>query len=158
MNSNIAGLCSGVDLIDWIGSWFTINDSLAAVNKELVDFASFTLWQIWKLRCAVVFDNAQVNIPNIVCMINHNMNEWVVSNSNRSSISQQGGAHMRVHIPWTRPSENFIKVNFDASYSKDSNLMGTGLIVVDDAGKWRTTGCIPAVAQDVEKAEAQVAL
>ncbi|XP_026410488.1 uncharacterized protein LOC113305688 [Papaver somniferum] len=145
VNSNIAGICNGVNLIDWVTSWYTTNDRLAAANKELAEIASFTLSHIWKLRCAVVFDNAHVNISIIVSLINQSKHDRVTSNSNQL-FGNQHGATMRLHIPWTRPPENFTKVNFDVSFPKDSKLMGTGLIIVDDAGNWRAVGCILAVA------------
>ncbi|RZC59334.1 hypothetical protein C5167_006653 [Papaver somniferum] len=53
---------------------------------------------------------------------------------------------------------SFIKINFGASFVKETKRMSAGLIVVDDACNWRAAGCVPGVAQDAEKAEALAAL
>ncbi|XP_026396202.1 uncharacterized protein LOC113290823 [Papaver somniferum] len=157
INPNIAGLGSGVNIFEWIASWFITGGSSADFNKELVKFASFTLWHIWKFRCSVVFDTAPLNISNVVSLTNQSVHECLSSN-NHLTLSNHTNARVGMHIAWIRPPESFTKVNFDASFSKDSKLMGTGLIVVDDAGNWKAAGCIPRVAQGAEKAEAQAAL
>ncbi|XP_026445024.1 uncharacterized protein LOC113345461 [Papaver somniferum] len=123
----------------------------------MVEIAAFILWQIWKLRCDFVFDNAQVNVQIVVNLSNQNRHDWITSNSNQLNRVHHG-TRARVHVPWKSPPESFTKINFDASFSKDTKLMRTGLIVVDDAEEWKAAGCIPAVAQDAEKAKAQDAL
>ncbi|XP_026396935.1 uncharacterized protein LOC113291639 [Papaver somniferum] len=157
MDINSACLCSGMRLSDWIASWFAANGNSAEANRTMVEMAAFTLWKIWKLCCVVVFDNAQVNMLIVVSLSKQYRQYWVTNNNNQF-IRDHHRTRVRVHVPWKRPPESFTKVIFDASFSKYIKLMGTGLIVVDDAGEWRAAGCTPAVAQDAEKAEARAAL
>lgn len=55
---------------------------------------------------------------------------------------------LKEKIRWNPPQINFKKINFDAAFQKENKTMGSGLILIDDAGSFGGAWCIPGVAEN----------
>ncbi|XP_026396005.1 uncharacterized protein LOC113290639 [Papaver somniferum] len=66
LDANIAGSIATTNLQDWITSWFQTTNASGTNHEKYVQFASFAIWQMWKLRCSVVFDNGTVHAVKLV--------------------------------------------------------------------------------------------
>ncbi|XP_026435258.1 uncharacterized protein LOC113332987 isoform X3 [Papaver somniferum] len=144
-----AGISGRSSLKDWISSWSTsIN-----VQDDFKIVAGYTLWNIWKARCSPVFENTRFQVEGIVRMVNKDISEW----NEHLRKNTSGDLHAcRVREPsrWNPLHCDFIKINFDAAFQKENKTMGSGLILIDDAGIFYGAWCILGVAENEEHAEA----
>lgn len=157
LDSNIAGNIGNMNMQEWITSWFQPTGNQREVQVNLITFVGFAIWQIWNLRCNVVFNNAQVQVNNLVSQVNNDVNEWN-ANSMRILAGRNNTGQSRIVTPWSLPVNGFQKLNFDAAFLKDSRYMGIGLIAFNDAGIRRGAQSIHGIANDEEQAEALAAL
>ncbi|XP_026417342.1 uncharacterized protein LOC113312820 [Papaver somniferum] len=145
------------NLQEWIESWFQSRNDSEVEQEKFLKFASFAIWHIWKLRCSVVFDNASVQISQLVAIMTKELNEWNL-NSMKSRSGRIGPRQNRTMIPWQLPENEFHKINFDASFLKVNKHMGIGLMLFSDAGHCGGAQSISGIAQEEEHAEALAAL
>lgn len=61
VDPNLAGIIGGLTLKNWIASWFTNTN----VQECMIITAGYTLWNIWKARCSLVFENVQVQVSGV---------------------------------------------------------------------------------------------
>ncbi|XP_026379442.1 uncharacterized protein LOC113274190 [Papaver somniferum] len=77
-------------LKEWIADWFNGPATIAENQNNFITLMSFVLWHVWKLRCAVVFDGAVIQIDMFVRQVNRHVNDWK-NNSvrRRGSVEEQ---------------------------------------------------------------------
>ncbi|XP_026395577.1 uncharacterized protein LOC113289986 [Papaver somniferum] len=157
LDSNIAGNIGNMNMHEWITSWFQPTGNHSENQVNLITFVGFAIWQIWNLRCNVVFNNAHVQVNNLVSQVNKDVNEWN-TNSMRVLAGRNHAGQGRTVTPWSLPENGFQKLNFDAAFMKENMYMGIGLIAFNDAGNCRRAQSIHGIANDEEQAEALAAL
>ncbi|XP_026392482.1 uncharacterized protein LOC113287846 [Papaver somniferum] len=97
--------------------------------QKRVRLVSCILWRIWKLRCAIVYDNFQF-IPTVhINSIKMFVSEWE-SSRNVTHDSNQVMQEQK----WSPRKENDLKVNFDVSFINENSPIGIGLILHNFAG------------------------
>lgn len=113
-----------------------------AGNKQLPEKLRhrplWILWSLWKARNDFVF-NKRTKQPNEVmaqCM--RELEEWISSqNSNDDQMILSRGTRRQLHMSscW-EPPENWYKLNFDCSFSNNSQTAGVGWILRDFKGAY----------------------
>ncbi|XP_026384051.1 uncharacterized protein LOC113279585 [Papaver somniferum] len=123
----------GVQVKDWIASWFSSNNSCSPSHLKFITLVSFALWHIWKLRRAVVFDGASVNVTNFTRSVTKEIVECETNMLKQVNLGKRN-RQLRTHTSWSLPECGYQKINFDASFLKENNTMGIGLISSSHAG------------------------
>ncbi|XP_026458763.1 uncharacterized protein LOC113359322 [Papaver somniferum] len=85
-----------------------------------------SVWTIWKDRCTKVFQNVSPNIFLSIDCINKLSSAVPTDNPTVNSPEQR--------LTWKPPENDFLKINFNASFVQVSLHGGIGLIVRDFAG------------------------
>ncbi|XP_026384976.1 uncharacterized protein LOC113280580 [Papaver somniferum] len=148
-------LLQGKDLHSWIKLWFDKDfNNMPTIVTQFNTI--FTMWQIWKTRSSVVFDNLQVKADEIIMNIKHHMSDWLRIQG-ASPSSRRENTVASVSKIWKRPDQDDTKVNFDAAFCKYTHLAGIGLISRNFVGGSNGARGHCTRALDQEQAEALAA-
>ena len=117
----------------------------------------FIWWGIWKTRNNNIFASARQDNPYSIAISSYN--NWKnaqnsVSNNNRSPTTRN-----RKNYRWRKPTQGYVKVNFDASWSSTGSSTG-GIIIRDSSGtvisigRHQITSTKPLIAEATAMLEA----
>ncbi|XP_026459453.1 uncharacterized protein LOC113360125 [Papaver somniferum] len=126
--------------------------------QKNIQLAGIVLWHIWKTRCQLVFDNIRIPVVTLSLQEKKFISDWDNSLSSMSINGRNVQGRTDRNVSWTVPMYPFMKINFDASFKKDCNKCGLGLIMRSFAGECGGAASIPLTAFDEEQAEALGAL
>ncbi|KAJ1432556.1 Reverse transcriptase-like [Sesbania bispinosa] len=104
-------------------------DSLGA-NSVAWGGTSNAIWQLWRCRNEVVFDNQTVGTEAVVSRIK---NLARIGDDHSLSSMEQGGRGLKL-VCWCGPEEDWIKFNVDGSVRCRS--AGCGGVMRDHYGNW----------------------
>ncbi|XP_026434309.1 uncharacterized protein LOC113331881 [Papaver somniferum] len=154
MQVTVPNMLDGTGLVDCICSWFSNGPNNNRMpNTYMLVSIGHTFWHFWKFRCVVVFDNAQLQVHQLVQNIKKSILEWNENLIKQTSRQRQTVSGRSV-VQWQTPLNSFIKINFDAYFCKEIKYMETGLIMLNDAGDFKRAWRVPAVAENPEQVEA----
>ncbi|XP_026399224.1 uncharacterized protein LOC113295084 [Papaver somniferum] len=106
---NCVKLLQGKDIHSWIKLWFDKDVNLRPNNTNQFNNICFTMWQIWKTRCSVVFENVQVNADVITMSIKNHMSDWLRIHGS-SAINRIVNIVVLAPKHWKSPNASDIKV------------------------------------------------
>ncbi|XP_026428334.1 uncharacterized protein LOC113324229 [Papaver somniferum] len=133
-NLILQDLNSNISLKDWITKWLTSSQ----LQTHLVT-AMNTAWCIWKDRCFKVFENKTSN-PQITARtalkISADIFNNLVSIPNTNTTSP---VHDNNPIFLHQISQDSLILYFDASFDKDTNNSGIGIVAMNNTGEFK--GC-----------------
>jgi ribonuclease HI len=130
------------DEVDFI---YVMEKLLARLDDDQMQLVGTVARQIWFRRNSIVFGGKMV-APGVVVQRAKDQVEAWCSATKRTIIPPAITAHHSA-VTWTRPSDGFVKVNWDASVNTNLNKMGAGVVVRDSHGVvlamyCTTKGCI----------------
>lgn len=121
-----------------LGEWLVENldDSSDLCGGSWSIFFGVACWLLWKWRNKKIFD------PNFVMPSDPlKVVEWWVGMILRAYEKEgkgrmSGAGNEEIHIRWWPPERDWVKVNTDATFDKDTGLMACGGLVRDSDGRW----------------------
>ncbi|XP_021621517.1 uncharacterized protein LOC110621552 [Manihot esculenta] len=108
------------------------------IRKELVllpQIAIFLLWQIWKSRNAIIFQNNHQEVQNIVMItLNHYEDFSITLKECDVHFSPHFGSN-NMSIHWSPSPPNIFKVNFDIVVDHNRPKGSSAILARDSSGK-----------------------
>lgn len=98
-------------------------------SQSLLCWVSFTLWNIWKARCEIVYEHLVPNPIVVIHRIGAAVQEFLENSCScsphRPSATQSGP----VHFAWCPPDPGFTKINCDRTWDVESKKLGLVLLL-----------------------------
>ncbi|XP_026419763.1 uncharacterized protein LOC113315721 [Papaver somniferum] len=140
-------LNSDISIKDWISKWiFTKN----LLDKSAIVFT--TAWCIWKHRCSKVFDNKPLN-PRLTANTAHSFADETDSSLVTAVISNPQTVAVNEDNFLNNTPQNSLLVFYDASFDKDTNNSGVGIVATNHAGSFKGCKLVSGAAASPEGAE-----
>ncbi|XP_026417054.1 uncharacterized protein LOC113312521 [Papaver somniferum] len=140
-------LNSDISIKDWISKWLSTKNLL---DKSVIVFTA--AWYIWKDRCSKVFDNKTLN-PQLTANTALSLADEAVSSLVNAVISNpQTVVVNEDNFLNTIPEINLL-VFCDASFDKDTNNSGVGIVAMNHAGSFKGSKLVAGAASSPEGAE-----
>ncbi|OVA12431.1 Reverse transcriptase zinc-binding domain [Macleaya cordata] len=139
-------------VVEWIKEWFLPNNPWPAYFPNSSIVTVILSWYIWKSRCKKVFDD---DCPNP----SQTSHEAIIMIENQIRVlydlSPQPHSRTNSNSPafWRPPSSQFLKLNIDASFISSSDHAGIGILIRDNASKFKAAKCIQLRTGSSEQAE-----
>ncbi|KAM6553938.1 hypothetical protein CsatB_014700 [Cannabis sativa] len=97
--------------------------------------ASMLCWALWKSRNNTVWNKRNSTVRDVLVSASITLDHWRKAQENFAlsslSLNNSGdGAEL-----WTKPAENYIKINIDDALFHHENSYGFGIVARDDFGK-----------------------
>ncbi|XP_026459584.1 uncharacterized protein LOC113360273 [Papaver somniferum] len=109
------------------------------------------MWQIWKFRCLTVFEGENSHTNSIIISIrNFCTKHNILGRENDNTRRHQAKITKK---KWEKPPQNWLKLNFDATFDKHSKTCGIGLILRYCAGQFLEAMVKVINARDAEQEE-----
>lgn len=129
----------GVDItaydIEDLSSWLL--DLIERNDPVLITAAPTVLASIWFARNRKVWEN-KVMTPSVsVEIYKRQVAEWREANQGKQVGSQAMRLEHRRQLTWVPPEEGRLKLNVDAAVSENADEFSVGLVVRNDAGRFR---------------------
>ncbi|KAK2974954.1 hypothetical protein RJ640_009113 [Escallonia rubra] len=115
--------CSN-NVLSW---WQEVN---SRVKIKEMEFFTITCWFLWKNRNTTVFQGAQMDALELYSVASHYLDNFCNAQEN---FRTKPSPNINRAI-WSPPSDNWVKINFDAAIFRKEGSMGCGVIVRDSAG------------------------
>ncbi|XP_026431425.1 uncharacterized protein LOC113328562 [Papaver somniferum] len=148
------------DITQWIHSWID-KSSLVSISSRhhLMNLAVFTTWFIWKSRCLKLFEGKTQSPQSIVHQIIKFCSLHNICIHNRTNNISHHNNHMNTTITrWQPPPTDWIKINFDVSYTVDSNYAGFFIVLRNHVGELLDAVASTGYVRDIDQAEAMALL
>ncbi|XP_026441440.1 uncharacterized protein LOC113340520 [Papaver somniferum] len=132
--------------------WFAMDATVLASVR--IRFISCILWNIWTLRCSIIFDNMQFRHVEFIHCVN-----CFISNIERNIGHVQAPSVSSLSNPkWKAPSQDAVKINFDVSFVSKDLPIGMGLIARNSSGEFLGTKGTTDITVYEEQGEATAAV
>ncbi|XP_050213893.1 uncharacterized protein LOC126665213 [Mercurialis annua] len=123
-------------LVDW---WNALTSDLIQLGRTREDVAScaFILWNIWKARNDVVFNQNHLLASEIVDKAYNQQREYTNALKKRHNLDAMPSSVTTARTIlslWLPPPTGFHKVNFDGAIDMNSKIGAIGFVVSDCAG------------------------
>ncbi|XP_026400426.1 uncharacterized protein LOC113296312 [Papaver somniferum] len=113
---------------EWAEDWFSSN--LNSSNEKRLLSLMIGSWVLWKDRCDAIFQGVALNPLNTVHRINFYLNSHMNTSSMHISDSMHNTSSSLLAVSrWKPPRQDTLKFNTDASFSHDTNQLGTGMVL-----------------------------
>ncbi|KAG2307175.1 hypothetical protein Bca52824_026923 [Brassica carinata] len=94
------------------------------------------LWELWKARNVLAFDNKSITAPTIAAKAFEEASLWQRANVLKgSSVSAVGERKQELPIGWIKPPRGCLKCNVGSSWMSSSPISGASWILRDEHGK-----------------------
>ncbi|XP_026459082.1 uncharacterized protein LOC113359706 [Papaver somniferum] len=140
-------LDSDISIKDWISKWLSTKNLL---DKSIIVFTA--AWCIWKDRCSKVFDNKPLN-PQLTANTALSLADETVSSLVNDVISNPQTVVVNEDNFLNTMPENNLLVFCDASFDKDTNNSGVGIVAMNHAGSFKGCKLVDGAASSPEGAE-----
>ncbi|XP_026415051.1 uncharacterized protein LOC113310532 [Papaver somniferum] len=114
---------------EWFESWF-IGSNQCSIEKWLYTLM-ISAWIIWKDKCDVTFQGVSLNTFNSMHKIHYHLHshlhESCINNNNLNVI---------MISQWKPPLSDIFKFNVHASFSQETNMLGTGIVIRSNTGNF----------------------
>ncbi|KAM6543577.1 hypothetical protein CsatB_008024 [Cannabis sativa] len=114
-----------------------------SLSEEIVCSVSMTCWAIWKARNKIIWKKKSSSVTEIIAYVNKTLNQWKKAQDkitfNSLCLENKGdGAEL-----WSKPEENSIKINVDATTFEQENKCGFDIVIRNHLGNLITalSGC-----------------
>lgn len=107
-----------------------ICDGVKKLKGYQMDWFFIVAWKIWSSRNAVIMEKKIWEAGVTFQRADSFYQEWFLS-----SESDQGTLSARIPGCWVPPPVDFVKVNFDGAFSKESNFSGVGVVIRNERGE-----------------------
>ncbi|KAF5187855.1 hypothetical protein FRX31_022554 [Thalictrum thalictroides] len=140
--------------LDWFYAWteppIAWNMNKIIWNSLCVIFA----WEVWKMRCAIIFQGSNPSIDMVVSNIRYTMRgmEQAHDLASRNRLLPSNAA---IWIPLIPPRAGFVKLNVDTAFSSANVPIGIGFILRTNTGSFMIAGNSGGCAASAECAECQ---
>ncbi|XP_026378107.1 uncharacterized protein LOC113272497 [Papaver somniferum] len=147
-NLILQDLNSSISLKEWVTKWLTTRQ----LQTHLVTVLN-TAWCIWKDRCSKVFENKTPN-PQFTARTSLRLSEEISSNivttpiTNSVTSVQDNNASLLQQI-----SQDSLILFRDASFDKDTNKSGIGIVAMNAVGEFKDCKLISRSTTSPEDAE-----
>uniref|UniRef100_A0A803Q5E7 procollagen-proline 4-dioxygenase n=1 Tax=Cannabis sativa TaxID=3483 RepID=A0A803Q5E7_CANSA len=115
------------------GNWFKSLQQTG--DNDQVCKVAMLCWALWKSRNNTVWNKRNSSVNDVLVSASITLDHWRKAQdkfalSSLSLNNSDDGAEL-----WTKPANNYIKINIDAALFHHENFYGFGIVVRDDLGK-----------------------
>ncbi|KAL4301928.1 hypothetical protein GQ457_10G020040 [Hibiscus cannabinus] len=122
-----------MNLQDWIAANLRDNFAPDADSGDWHVRFSVICWQLWKMRCNLLFNDLFVERDDFLDNCSRLASEYIAHLSIGNSGLNQSNSAM---ILWKKPPPGWFKANTDASVCNQTALAAVGWVLRDDCGEW----------------------
>lgn len=94
-----------------------------------------TLWNIWKSRNAMVFEEQRPNPMQVILMVNRSIQDFNSQKANDTHAYPHYPSSGISMVRWRPPRSNTLKFNSDAQFVVSSGKGNTGIVCRDKLGR-----------------------
>ncbi|XP_062009031.1 uncharacterized protein LOC133725692 [Rosa rugosa] len=126
-------------------------------KERILTFISFLVWNIWKARCAFVYEHKPLS-PSYTISTTIKLVTEFLDATNHSLVNLIHDTYeSEPHPAWSAPPVEHVKVNCDASWLAP-NSAGLGVVIRDHTDSFLGGSATQAICSSVEIAESEALL
>ncbi|CAA7047582.1 unnamed protein product [Microthlaspi erraticum] len=102
------------------------------------------LWRLWKSRNSLIFQRKAIHWRSLIRYVKRDVAEYLYAQENSQEVCQNRGNGLFTRATrnevWKRPSQGWMKCNFDGSFHSRDEKSAVGWIIRDEHGIYRGSG------------------
>ncbi|OUZ99418.1 hypothetical protein BVC80_4009g1 [Macleaya cordata] len=147
------------NIIDWFLQWFTDLQDWEDNDHDWAAICAIFSWHIWKARCSTVFQSKSISPLHLGREILKDLAQYA---NTKEHINRPLPYIASIEPPtpalWSPPKFDYLKINFDGSFTETNLAGGSGFTCRDSTGTFCGAGAGPTLVLSAGEAESVAAL